>query len=241
MMFGIVIPTYKRADGKTPFYLKRLLNSIFNQFCKEFKIFLIGDNYENTKDLFSLVSDFPKEKICIKNLPVAIEREKYKDHHLRLWCSGGVNATNVGIETAIKEGFSHICCPDHDDYWTSHHLSTIEKVLSVTASPWVCTKSIYSNHGVLPNLIIDQMGIVEFAPQSGMLIKSSVCMDFTRISFRFRDVFSETGCEKPADADMWDRCAEFLVQNKLKSYAIDIISCIHDEEGFVLRGGENGI
>jgi 3-oxoacyl-[acyl-carrier-protein] synthase-3 len=45
--FSIVIPTYQRKDGSTPFYLKRCLDSIFKQDYSNFKIFIIGDKYEN--------------------------------------------------------------------------------------------------------------------------------------------------------------------------------------------------
>jgi glycosyltransferase involved in cell wall biosynthesis len=44
--FAIVITTYKRSDGSTPFYLKRALSSILNQDYDQYKIFVNGDKNE---------------------------------------------------------------------------------------------------------------------------------------------------------------------------------------------------
>ncbi len=53
MKIGIIISTYQRKDGKTPFYLNRTLESILSQTYKNFKIFLIGDRYENPEEFES--------------------------------------------------------------------------------------------------------------------------------------------------------------------------------------------
>ena len=48
---GIVISTYQRPDGKTPELLTRTLNAINNQTYTNWKVYLIGDNYNNQKYL----------------------------------------------------------------------------------------------------------------------------------------------------------------------------------------------
>ena len=48
---AITIATYQRPDGTTPFYLKRALDAVFNQTHKYFKVYVIGDKYENKKKL----------------------------------------------------------------------------------------------------------------------------------------------------------------------------------------------
>ena len=55
MKFGIVISTYYRKDNTTKFYLTRALNSIFNRTYQNFKIYLIGDRYENEKEINEIV------------------------------------------------------------------------------------------------------------------------------------------------------------------------------------------
>jgi hypothetical protein len=52
------------------------------------------------------------------NLDHAKERDRYgsdPDLKVFLWCSGGVHATNVGIQKALSEGFEYVCHLDHDD------------------------------------------------------------------------------------------------------------------------------
>ena len=51
MKLAISTSTYKRKDGGTPNLLKRALDSIFNQTHQDFKIFLIGDRYEDENEI----------------------------------------------------------------------------------------------------------------------------------------------------------------------------------------------
>ncbi|MCJ7812459.1 hypothetical protein MUP95_03960, partial [bacterium] len=57
-MIAIVIATYERPDGKTPYYLKRALNSIALQRYKDYHVFVIGDNYKNKKEFDRLTFGF---------------------------------------------------------------------------------------------------------------------------------------------------------------------------------------
>ena len=50
MNIAIVTPTYRRPDGKTPFYLGRALDSVFSQEHVNFMMFLIGDYYDNEEE-----------------------------------------------------------------------------------------------------------------------------------------------------------------------------------------------
>jgi hypothetical protein len=53
IQFAVVISTYQRPDGNTPHLLKRTLESVLNQTYQNFKIFLIGDKYEDQEEFFS--------------------------------------------------------------------------------------------------------------------------------------------------------------------------------------------
>jgi hypothetical protein len=69
-----------------------------NQIHQDYKVFLIGDRYENEKEFLEIATSIiDKDKIYYENLPEAKERDKYKSGD-KLWCSGGVNARNYGIE-----------------------------------------------------------------------------------------------------------------------------------------------
>lgn len=128
MKIAVAIPTYQRPDGKTPFYLRRVLNSIFEQEYGNFKIFLVGDHYENEDELASIVNEYPSNRLYCVNLDKAMERDKYKNMKEVLWSCGGVHAHNYITEVILSEGFDYICHADHDDYWGPQHLKIINAV-----------------------------------------------------------------------------------------------------------------
>ena len=66
--FSIVITTYQRNDGTTPKVLKRALDSVFNQDYDNFKIYVIGDKYDNNSEFESIFQEYPKDKIYYENL-----------------------------------------------------------------------------------------------------------------------------------------------------------------------------
>ncbi len=222
-----------RQDGKTPFYLERAISSVFNQRHTDFKLFLIGDHYENNEELLNIVSKFPANKIFLKNLSVAAEREKYITDKKLIWLYGGVNAVNRSISFALNEGFEYVCHLDHDDYWEDAHLSEINDCIHMTGSPWMCTKSTHGiNNSILPK-INSSSKLIEAYPFSSKLIHSSVCMNFKQIPLRYRNVFEEEGkIGLPADADLWERTRHYLTIKKLKSYYINSLTCNHEEEGY---------
>lgn len=230
--FAIVISTYQRKDGSTPFYLKRAIDSVFLQDYDKFKIFIIGDKYENNEEFFKICSSYDQKKIYFNNLPVAKERDKYTDKEL-IWRYGGCNANNYGIEVALGHGFDYVCHLDHDDEWESNHLSSLKEVIDKTNAVWLCTKSMYGGYtNILPVFDGDDE-FLEFYPIPERIIHSSVCMNFNKIHLRYRDVYEETGeIGLPGDAYMWYRLSNFLKENNHESYLINKITCKHLEEGY---------
>jgi len=234
MKLSIVISTYYRKDGSTINYLKRALDSIFNQTHKDFKIYLIGDRYENEDEINKLILNYDKEKLFFKNLEIAKERDFYKEKWA-IWSYGGVNAVNTGIDISVSEGNHYICHLDHDDYWSNNHLENINKCIEDTNTDWICTKSMYVNNRILP-LLNSTEKYISFLPLPEGLIHSSVCMNFKKIPLKYRDIYQETGrIGLPADAELWARCRTFINDNNLKSTLINEITCYHIEEGFERR------
>jgi glycosyltransferase involved in cell wall biosynthesis len=231
MKLSILIPTYMRKDGSTPKYLTRSLDSVFNQTHQDFKIYLIGDKYENEEEVKNILSKYDSEKIFFKNLDVAKERDSHKNKWA-IWSYGGVNALNVGIDISLSEGNNYICHLDHDDYWENNHLELINKCIEETNSDWICTKSNYVNNRILP--LVNGTGLyINHIPKSQSLIHSSVCMNFKTLPFKYRDLFAENGVVGlPADAELWDRCAKHILTHNLKSTLINSVTCNHIEEGF---------
>lgn len=234
--FAIVIATYQRPDGQSPFYVKRVLDSIKNQTYQNYKVFLIGDKYEDDMEFQSFGRNIDDEKIHRENLPNAYEREKYINKKHVLWTCGGVYANNHGFKLAESEGFTYICTLDHDDWIEPKHLENINNVIQETNADFLCARSNHIGGKVLPFLTKDiPEKYYYFLPGSGGLIKSSVCYNIKSIHLRFRNVFEETGSAYPSDADLWDRIRKFIEENNLKSYCIVEITCNHLEEGYTQR------
>ncbi len=230
MFFAIIIPTYQREDGKTPFYLKRALDSVFAQTYNRFVVFLIGDHYEDNEELLNIVSSYPEYKIRIENLPKAVERDKYKGSEI-LWTCGGTVATNHGIDRAESEGFDYICLLDHDDYWLPNHLQILYEAVIATRADWFCTRSTFGKGGNTLPRIKTNKSIIETPPLPEGMVKASACFNIKTIPLRLRNVFEETGKAFAGDADLWRRSAEFIKQHNLKSYHLNTLTCVHESEG----------
>jgi glycosyltransferase involved in cell wall biosynthesis len=233
--FGIVISTYKRQDGSTPKVLKRALDSIFNQTYQKFKIFLVGDKYEDENEILEILKNYSSDKISFVNLTEAKERDNYTEKRA-IWSYGGVNAINYGIDVSLKDGYEYICHLDHDDWWASNHLEEFYKCLTTKKYNWLCTKSTYRNPKVFLPKVDTDSEYINFQPRSSALIHSSVCMNFKEINLKYRDLYLETGkVGLPADADLWERTREFLEKKGETGVLINKLTCFHEEEGFSLR------
>lgn len=234
--FAIVISTYQRPDGRTPFYLNRLIDSIKNQTYQNYKIFLIGDKYENDIEFESFGRDIEDDKIYRENLPTAYEREKYFNEKHILWTCGGVESNNHGFKIAESQGFKYLCPLDHDDWLEPTHLENFNKVIDETNPHFLCSMSNHINGKVLPYVTEKNLNeYFEFLPGAGGLIKSSVCYDIKRIPLRMRNVYEETGKAYPSDADLWNRMSELIKGDNLKSLCVNKITCNHLEEGYTKR------
>lgn len=233
MKLAVLIPTYQRSDGRTPFYLKRAIDSVMEQHHQDFKIFVIGDRYENNLEFESILSQYDKDKLEYINLPIALERDAYGHNKLALWNYGGVNANNVGVEMILKQGLKYVCHLDHDDYWAKRHLKAINDCIENTRADFICTKSTYKDVGTLPQLYTDKK-FVKISPRPETLIHSSTCINFETIHFRYRDLFIERGSVGiPSDADMWLRIGAFVdIVPQINAYMVNEVTCMHDEEGF---------
>ena len=234
MHLAVVIATYRRKDGKTPFYLKRVLNSVFAQEHLDFKVFLIGDHYDNVNEWEFLVAPYVGDRLCHINLEKAEERDRYTNKKI-LWSCGGRAAFTFGMQKALEQGFDYVCCLDHDDYWGKNHLAVINKVIEETKADWICTKAKYRKK-ILPANDL-RNSVIPFSPIPGGIIKSAVCYNQKTIPVRIRDTFAETGEAIPGDSDLWERMAQYMQEHGLKGYLINELTCFHEEEGYSLRGG----
>lgn len=232
MRIGIVIATYQRKDGMTPSYLRRALESIKAQTHTDYKVFLIGDKYDDEEEFTLLANSIiPEDKIYYENLKIAKEREKYsgdtEDDRLKLWCSGGVNARNEGIDRSLSQGFSHICHMDHDDMWDASHLEIISRKAE-EGYFFIATKSLYLEKFYLPPWVAED--IESFIPEGGKIVHSAHCMDYSNCDIRYVDVFEKEGHVCAADLFHFDRVGKYIRDNNLKSCLVSVVTCFHDME-----------
>jgi glycosyltransferase involved in cell wall biosynthesis len=227
-MIAVVIATYTRPDGKTPFYLRRTLESISNQTFKDYHVYVVGDAYENGEELRDIVSEFPKTSCS--NLSVSPERERYGTGNIDIWHSGGVTAANTGITTALSYGIEYIAHIAHDDTWEPNHLELINEVIQKKHPLFICTLSTYTGR-ILPNLP-ETHEIIPFCPVECGIIASSVCINYTMTNLRPADPLLVAGIHYPQDAYMWIKMREEMLSMDKKGYVITTLTCHHDEEGY---------
>ncbi len=227
---GIVITTYQRSDNTTPQLISRTIESIEQQSYSNFIVFIIGDNYIDNDEFEHICKNTKlQNKIIYENLSYAKERDTYPIGSKELWCSGGVNARNHGIDLALQHNLSYVCHLDHDDYWHPQHLEIINHAIKQTNAALVHTCATYFDKH-LPHVPLSNT-IVKTLIRGGNCIHSSVCINHNAINLRYRDVYAETGNCQPADADLWDRIREYCILNNLETYLITSLTCFHPNEG----------
>jgi len=217
MKLAILTPTYRKLDNSTFDHLKNTLESVRKQTFQDYKLFLIGDDYTDNTELMNLSSIIEKDKIYVENLSRAIERVKYSG--IELWRTGGINASNIGIERAIEHGFNYICHLDHDDIYLEKHLELISDCIEETGVNFITTKcSSYPD-------VIPENYYTKYRPVANHLFKVSTCVNYRYFNMRFRNLLEETGKGYAADADLWNRIKVYLENSNEFGIFINEITC----------------
>ncbi len=234
MKIAVVVPTYYRNDGSSYEIVKKTLESVKCQSHKDWHLFLIGDKYELNYE-FKKLSEVLGDKCTSINLPIAKERDKYKDNKQALWRTGGVNANNVGIELALLCGYDYIAHLDHDDLWKENHLEVISKCIEETNSVFICTKASYKGFAVLPTTQFEpEVAYKEFYPNMAQQIHSSICVNFRKLKSRYIDFFELKNDLSPSDGMLAIYLRNELKEKGYLSTLINEITVIHDKEGYTL-------
>jgi Glycosyl transferase family 2 len=236
--FGIVICTYYRKDGSTFSKISRCIESIKKQNNKDWKIFLIGDHYENEQEFKDIVSLVESDKITAINLNFAAERESGNFYGQALWCSAGANASNTGIEESKKEGFEIHCHIDDDDVWLPQHLETLDDGYEkFSESVFIYTNASYTDRNkITRNFPTEKVDLYydNLPPSPERLIHSSVSWKLDKINFKHRNTI-EQGRIFPGDADMWERINLYCKKNNLKTLYIPKTTVIKFDEASILK------
>jgi len=231
MKIGIVTPTFRKLDGSTYNHLKSTLESVKNQTHQDYKIYLIGDDYSNNDELLELSKIIEPDKIYVENLPVAVERIKYNGG--QLWVTGGANASNIGIQRALDDGYDYISLLDHDDMFLENHLKVISDCIDQTKTNFVTTRC-----GSLPSDTSTGY-YTPYRPKSALMYKVTACTNFRYLNFRFRNMIEECKWEYPGDADLWGRINAFLTEKNEYGVLINVETCKRTTEGLTKTNPSN--
>jgi len=140
----VVMPTYFRKNGSTRELLSRALRNLEAQTYKNFKLFLIGDHYDDNDEFEEICKSYKKD-IFYKN-----NEEHYRCYDFpnkyTYWTIGGGLALKTGIEKAIEEKFDYYFHLDDDDQWRDIHIQVVvENINKFPDAAFILTKAKYSD------------------------------------------------------------------------------------------------
>ena len=140
----VIMPTYFRKNGSTKKLLSRALRNLEAQTYKNFKLFLIGDHYDNNHEFEEICKSYKKD-IFYKNNEEHYRCYDFPNKHT-YWAIGGGLALKTGIEKAIEEKFNYYFHLDDDDEWRDNHIQVVvEHIKKFPLSSFILTKAKYRN------------------------------------------------------------------------------------------------
>lgn len=228
MKLAVLIPTYRKAEGKYKDQVYRMLQSIANQTHSDYKVFLIGDDYDDKEEFIELSKVIESSKIWAHNLPIAYERTRYTGK--KLWVSGGVYASNFGINKALSEGFNYICHLDHDDMWKPNHLEIISNTIDETGANFISTRS-----GKGWPVMKSTSYLTKWRPLPSKVFKSTTCLNYSHFNIRFRNMIETANKVYASDADLWGRVNQLMIKNNEWGYVINESTMSRLDSQFVIK------
>ena len=234
----VIMPTYFRKNGSTKHLLSRALINLEAQTYKNFKLFLIGDHYDNNEEFEELCKSY-KNDIFYKN-----NEQHYRCYNFSnkstYWAIGGVLALKTGIEKAIEEKFNYYLHLDDDDEWIDIHIEVVvEHIKKFPLSSFILTKAKYENT-FLPRTIEKNIFYNNYIPRGEDSVHASHVYKLPLLGNVVLDVINknhilatkinnkERGFEgitiPPTDATILDNINSMVVTNKIKSLYIPIIT-----------------
>ena len=140
----VIMATYFRKNGTTKSLLSRALRNLEAQTYKNFKLFLIGDHYDNNNEFEELCKSY-KSDIYYKNNEQHYRCYNFPDRNT-YWSIGGGLALKTGIEKAIEEKYDYYFHLDDDDEWTDFHIQVVvDHIKHFSFADFILTKSKYKN------------------------------------------------------------------------------------------------
>lgn len=228
IVFGVRVVTYRRPDGRTPEFLSKTLNSVLAQKYRHWKVFLVGDRYEDEAEFKALASLVPPGRIYATNRRGRTERDVWRDYNLWMCC--GCTAVNYALDLMQACGVDYLANLDHDDIWGDDHLQTLADCYAEhPEAAFACTQGYNTHFGVIPR------DVHEFRYVDGAWLNSNVNHSATSwrlsvVPLRYRAMPELVPwCPVVGDIDMWLRMGDYLRDGPWKMACIPKVTVWHEE------------
>jgi len=232
----VIMPTYFRKNGSTKEYLSRALRMLESQTYGNFKLFLIGDHYDNNAEFEDLCKSYTKD-IFYKNNEQHYRCYNFEYKH-NYWTIGGALALKTGIEKAIEEKFDYYFHLDDDDEWRDIHIEVVMKhIKHFPFADFILTKSKYANK-FLPTTNEINTFYNNYIPQGEDSVHASHVYRLPILGSLILDIINknhilanEINNKKdtslripPTDATILNNINSMVVDKKIKSLYIPIVT-----------------
>lgn len=144
MKIAVIICTYQRPNNKSKEYLNKMFQMLNNQTYQDFKVFIVGDCYENNNEFEELCKNYQGD-IYYYNSPIHF-RNNYFTIKINKWTSGGSNSRFIGIKKALDEKYDYYFHLDDDDLWYPNHIeNAVNYIKKFPLVDFMICKSNYKN------------------------------------------------------------------------------------------------
>jgi len=185
--FAVIVATYWRKNGESVYFLNNLFNCLDKQQYRDFKLFLIGDDYSKHKEFNDICKQYNND-IYYKNLDTSFRKNVFSIDFNK-WSSGGSNARFYGIKEAIKQGYDYYLHIDDDDTWKSNHIQIIYDMLQQWPnSDFIFTAGNMKNKKV-PNPKNCSINYNNYIPRPGYAIHSTWCINLNTMGNFISNIF----------------------------------------------------
>ena len=236
----VIMATYCRKNGRSKEFLSQALKCLEAQTYGDFKLFLIGDHYDNNEEFEELCKSYTKDIFYTNN------KETFRDYKFNdktiYWKIGGGIAIKTGLEMAINENFDYYFHLDDDDVWKNNHIQiAIDHIKKYPEADFLLTKAQFRK-GILPvrgivsniieynNYIITPADTVHAShvynlKKLGSTILDILNNDYHRANQIHNKLLSEANII-PGDKTLVNNMADKQKNGQLKSLYIPILTVV---------------
>lgn len=232
----VVMPTYFRKNGTTKELLSRALRNLEAQTYKNFKLFLIGDHYDDNEEFEEICKTY-NNNIFYKNNEEHYRCYDFPNKHM-YWTIGGGLALKTGIEKAIEEKFDYYFHLDDDDEWCYFHIEIVVKhIKQFPLADFILTKAKYENM-FLPSTIETKIFYNNYIPRGQDSVHASHVYKLNSVGHVILNVINtnhilankinnkETTVDyiSPGDATILNHIKSMVINNIIKALYLPIIT-----------------